>query len=113
MFWPMTLAARLTGLWLYGIAAAVVLGSVIWIVDEIGDRREAKVRAEYAGKVLAANKRAEDAEAAARLADEQAKAHRVELMGGIAAELSKLAANCVAASPELRARLDAIKPRGK
>lgn len=97
----------LIGLRVLGIASA--LGGLLWLVDEIGDRREAKVRAEIAREVDAANRRAAEAQSYWAAQYERDMAERAVTMQRVLSE-SKGVVGC-APAPELVERLNLINPR--
>jgi len=103
------LAAILFGLKI--AAGAAALGSLAWLVDEIGDRREQKIRAEIAADVRAADARAAEAEARWRAHYETAVAERAGQLAAIRDELAAKPAGQCEISDALRRRLNAINPK--
>lgn len=97
------------GPWLWGIGLSALAAGLVWLVDEIGDRREAKVRAEIAAEVVAANRRADEVGrkwAAQYQADAAERAQRLEAILASA----KGSVGC-APAPDLVDKLNAINPR--
>lgn len=94
---------------LKGAVLASVIGALIWIVDEIGDRREARVRAEIASEIAQANKRADEAERTWRAHFETQTAERTALIGEAAAEI-KGKSGVFEPSQELLRKLNSINP---
>lgn len=88
-------------------ALVAALGGLAWLVDEIGDRREARVRAEYAEQIRVANKNAAEAETKWRSQYEADSAARGQTLTEI---LTNIKPGCIA-SPELVIKLNAINPR--
>jgi hypothetical protein len=82
---------------------------LLWLVDEIGDRREARVRAEIAREVDAANRRAAEAQSYWAAQYEKDMAERAVTMQRVLSE-SKGVVGC-APAPELVEKLNLINPR--
>lgn len=105
------LAALMLGLKI--AAGTAALGALAWLVDEIGDRREAKVRAALAAEVRAADARAGAAEARWRAHYEAAVAERSGQLAAIRDELAAKPAGQCEISEALRKRLNAINPKAR
>lgn len=90
-----------------GLLAGLI--SLVWVVDAIGDRREAKVRAEYAAEVAAANGRASVAQDQWRSYYEAELARRL----GVQARLDRLDTSSAVCEKkgQLRVELNSIHPR--
>lgn len=101
---PVFLALKLIGV-------GAVLAGVLWLVDEIGDRREAKVRAAIAAEVAAANARAAQAEAKWRAEYEAAELDRKKAMDDALASVRQMAAGTCEMSDETRQALNRINAR--
>lgn len=99
---PILIYVKLAGL-------AFVAMVLVWLMDEIGDRREAKVRAEIAQQVADANKRADEAHTHWREHYRQAAESNGQALGAVAEEL-KSKSGVFEASEALRRRLESIKP---
>lgn len=106
LFSLIPLSAKLIGL-------VAVLGGLTWMVDEIGDRREAKVRGEYAEQIRQADARASAAETQWKAHYESESAKRSAIMDEILAETKARKAGAFEPSPALLAKLNAIKPRSR
>lgn len=96
------LAAKIAG-------GAIALGGVAWLADEIGDRREAKVRAEYAAGIAAANRRAAEAQEKWRAHYEAQLAERMQVMGEIKAAIDRKQPGDDISAEVLR-KLNSIRP---
>jgi len=91
------------------IAALVAaLGGVAWLVDEIGDRRETKVRRAMAAQVAAANHRADEAEAKWAAQYQIDAAERGKKLEDIIAQAK---GGVCAPAPDRVEKLNAIIPR--
>lgn len=86
-------------------------GLLIWVVDEIGDRREKKVRAEIAQQVRAANARAEDAELKWKTKFDADTAEREKVLADTIAGVRTMAAGSCELPASVRDQLNRINPR--
>lgn len=88
-----------------------VLGAGVWVADVIGDRREARVRAEYAAAIATANTRAEQAQEYWRAHYEAQFAERIGTLKAIEAAVAQSGPAAINLPPDLLAKLNAVQPR--
>lgn len=92
---------------LKAMVLGIALAGLVWLVDEIGDMREMKVRAEYAAKISAADKRAADADRRWREHYDAQFAARVAVQTETSNAVKALGAGCDGIEA-LRLKLNAI-----
>ena len=113
MIWITLFGTALGRIVTASVIAALALGC-IWLVDEIGDRRETSVRREIAAEQMAerddAEKRIAQAAQEWREKYEQAIGDRAGLVGEITAGLQTQTA--CELPEDVRAKLNRIRPRG-